>query len=458
MTVPTDQVKQFYNGNGTTIVFYFYFRLILATDLQVYVNNSLISGSNYTVAINSNGIGGTVTFNTAPAAGVNNVLLYRFVDYLQETHFPNESDFNQVSLEDSIDKLTMECQQLQEEVSRCIIAPVTGGPDITYELPDPAANNAIGWDPTGTFLVDLPLSDGILGPTGATGATGPTGPSGSALDMVVLEDQRASNTTAGGITAGAWTRLNLNTKVLDTATICSLAANQFTLPAGTYRLRASSSGNNSNGHQIRLRNVTNGTTTLLGTQAWSNNTNAIAGYAATPSLIDGQFTITGTKTFELQVIVAHTTANNLNPGSQINTGELSVFSRIVIERGGTGPIGPAGATGATGPAGGGTMLAFASINGADGSLNEHTSNVSCVRNSAGDYTLTFSPALPSNKYSVQFTEENNVEGPDNHIRKASIPSLSGDRQAGLLNFKVLISPGTGTVDCNLLVAILSSGL
>jgi hypothetical protein len=358
MTVPENQVKQFANGNGVTTVFFFTFRLLRAADLQVYVNGVLLTSSNYTVVINSNGLGGSVTFNVAPAGGVLNVLVYRFVDYLQLTDFPNESDFNQDTLETAVDKLTMECQQLQEEVSRCIVSPITN-PNVPFlAMPPPAPNEAIGWDPTGTFLVDLPLT-GILGATGPVGATGATGPAGSQVDVIVLEDQVASGINGGATVAGVWTQLPINTKVLDTSSVCTLAANRFTLPAGTYRVRASSCGNNSNGHAIRLRNITDANTALLGTQAWNNNTPSIDGYAATQSTIDGQITITGTKTFELQLIVAHSHPDGHNPGSIITTGELSVLSRIVIEYGGAGPQGPTGptgagtigATGATGPSG-----------------------------------------------------------------------------------------------------------
>lgn len=410
MTVPENAVKQFYNGNGVTTIFSFYFRLLLATDLQVYVNASLVSSSNYTVFINSNGLGGTVTFTVPPPGGVNNVLIYRFVDYLQLTHFPNESDFNQITLEDSVDKLTMECQQLQEEVSRCIIAPVTGGPDIPFlSLPAPVPNNAIGWDPTGTFLVDLPLT-GVLGPTGPTGSTGATGPSGSQLDMVVLEDREASGSSGGATTGGVWSQLTINTKVLDTASICTLSGNRFTLPAGTYRVRASSCGNNSNGHAIKLWNVTDSATALLGTQAWNNNTSALAGYAATQSTIDGQITISGTKTFELQLITAHSHPNGHNPGSIIDTGELSVFTRVVIERGGTGPIGP---TGATGPAGGGTVLASGHFLGSSGASFETTPNISCTRLGVGTYQVHFSPALSDALYVPFIISEDEQFGSSN---------------------------------------------
>src|SRR6478735_4595448 len=117
MTVPSDTVKAFANGNGVTTVFFFTYALLLPTDLEVWVNDVLVNPSQYTVFINANGIGGSVTFITAPSSGTNNVLLYRVVDYLQLTHFPNESDFNQISLEDTVDKLAMGEQQLNEDFS-----------------------------------------------------------------------------------------------------------------------------------------------------------------------------------------------------------------------------------------------------------------------------------------------------------------------------------------------------
>lgn len=182
MTVPTDLVKQFANGNGVTTVFYFTYALLLPGDLEVYINQSLISPSLYTVFINTNGFGGSVTFGTPPAAGVNNVLLYRFVDYLQLTRFPNESDFNQVSLEDSVDKLTMECQQLEEGLSRSFQWDLTDPNVPNLELPPYAPCEVIGWDCSTRKLANFSLPTVTTGPTGATGpagATGATGPSGA---------------------------------------------------------------------------------------------------------------------------------------------------------------------------------------------------------------------------------------------------------------------------------------
>lgn len=182
MTVPTDLVKQFANGNGVTTVFYFTYALLLPEDMEVYINQTLISPSLYTVFINTNGLGGSVTFGTPPSAGVNNVLLYRFVDYLQVTHFPNESDFNQVSLEDSVDKLTMECQQLEEGLSRSFQWDLTDPNIPNLELPPYAPCEVIGWNCTTRKLANFSLPTVTTGPTGATGpagATGATGPSGA---------------------------------------------------------------------------------------------------------------------------------------------------------------------------------------------------------------------------------------------------------------------------------------
>ncbi len=182
MTVPSDLVKQFANGNGVTTAFFFTYALLLPGDMEVYVNQTLVSPSLYTVFINTNGLGGSVTFGTPPPGGTNNVLLYRFVDYLQLTQFPNESDFNQVSLEDSVDKLTMECQQLEEGLSRSFQWKLTDPNIPNLELPPYAPCEVIGWDCSSRKLANFSLPSVTTGPTGATGpagATGATGPSGA---------------------------------------------------------------------------------------------------------------------------------------------------------------------------------------------------------------------------------------------------------------------------------------
>jgi hypothetical protein len=119
---------------------------------------------------------------------------------------------------------------------------------------------------------------------------------GHAYDYVHLREQQASGTHGGTFTSGAWRTRTLNTEVTDTGGNCSLASNQFTLSAGTYRVRAYAPGKNVDRHRIRLQNVTDGTTVILGQNA--DAPNAAAGTSA--ALLVGRFTIAAGKALEIQ--------------------------------------------------------------------------------------------------------------------------------------------------------------
>lgn len=108
-----------------------------------------------------------------------------------------------------------------------------------------------------------------------------------------LQDQKTSGTAGGTFTSGAWQTRTLNTKLTDTIG-STLTSNQFTLPAGTYYVEAICPTLNTNSSQARLQNITDAATTLLGISSVTGTT--AGGYA----FVDGQFTIAGTKTFELQ--------------------------------------------------------------------------------------------------------------------------------------------------------------
>lgn len=207
MTVTSSTNKQFANGDGVSQTFFFYYRLELATDMQVYVDGVQLT-SGFTVSINSNGYGGSVTITPAPDAGIENVLLVREVDYLQNTHFPNENDFDQVSLEDAVDKLAMGEQQLQEEISRAVLWNLTVPNVPNLELPVPIQGDVIGWgmvpapSPPGGLevgLVNLPnIGTGPAGPTGSPGPTGPTGATGAASSgsLITLQTQTVSGASS----------------------------------------------------------------------------------------------------------------------------------------------------------------------------------------------------------------------------------------------------------------------
>lgn len=117
---------------------------------------------------------------------------------------------------------------------------------------------------------------------------------------MLLRDEKATNTDAGASVAGLQTR-TLNTVSDNTIAGASLSANQFTLPAGKYRINASAPAFGVNGHTAFLRNATDVTTLIVGT---AENTSANAISAVDPiqtrSHIAGKFTIATAKAFDIR--------------------------------------------------------------------------------------------------------------------------------------------------------------
>ena len=132
---------------------------------------------------------------------------------------------------------------------------------------------------------------------------------------VHLVDKKGSGVTGGASVAGAWRQRDLTDEIADTGGVCTLAANQFTLDAGTYRIFASTPIFRAQ-HQSRLYNVTDASMELLGVNAWNENA---APEAETHGFIFGRFTIAAQKTFEVQYRVSGNDADGL--GEDHNWGD-----------------------------------------------------------------------------------------------------------------------------------------
>lgn len=116
-------------------------------------------------------------------------------------------------------------------------------------------------------------------------------------DYILIQDQKTAGTSGGTFTSGDWRTRDLNTEVTDTGGHASIASNQITLVAGTYQCKIYAPAFTVGDHQARLQDITNNTTLLYGTCAFSNQ----AGYSdVTNSIIAGRFTLTGNTTLEVQ--------------------------------------------------------------------------------------------------------------------------------------------------------------
>ncbi len=108
-------------------------------------------------------------------------------------------------------------------------------------------------------------------------------------------DRKPSGTAGGQAVAGAFQTRDLN--VIDTNIAgASLANNQFTLPAGTYQLHASSPVHRVNRVKTKLVNISDGVDTLFGPSSYSSQGN----FDSLDVVFTGVFTILDTKIFEIQ--------------------------------------------------------------------------------------------------------------------------------------------------------------
>ncbi|QEX18479.1 hypothetical protein FRZ44_37860 [Hypericibacter terrae] len=133
----------------------------------------------------------------------------------------------------------------------------------------------------------------------------------------------------GGVAANAWTQLALNTEDSDPDGVGALSANRVTLAAGTYRVRGwctfgpmLAAGV---GFGIRLRNITDGTTVLVGGHSVGGSTGNIV--MTTP--LEGIFTVAGSKALELQYWCNSTSASL---GAALTTGEVEVYRVLEFEK------------------------------------------------------------------------------------------------------------------------------
>lgn len=168
MSVASTSVKVQYNADGVTTIFGFPFELLTdknagvvatPTDVLVYFNDTLQSSALYTVnGPYANPNPNSVVFNNAPAQQIGSPLVQNVITIVrakpqtQASRFLDNTPLPASAYELALDKLTMEVQQLQEQLSRAILfKPTTKQANLV--LPEPVADTFLGWDDAGQNLI-----------------------------------------------------------------------------------------------------------------------------------------------------------------------------------------------------------------------------------------------------------------------------------------------------------------
>ena len=155
--------------------------------------------------------------------------------------------------------------------------------------------------------------DGIKFPDGSIQTTSATGH--------ILITHELPNATYAGSSVVGWQTRPLNSKKIDTSNLVSLASNQVTFTAGTYYCQATAPAFAANNHKLRLRNVTDGVTLVVGAAEYGSSTY----WVHTTARLVGQFTIAAGKVVELQHYTAAARGTD-GLGTYTNSGEVEVYA------------------------------------------------------------------------------------------------------------------------------------
>ncbi len=176
MTVSSATNKVSYNGNGSTTVFAYGFKIFDQDDLTVILRNA--SGgettqsisTNYTVSGVGSASGGNVTMGTAPASG-QSLTIIREQPLTQGLDLVANDPFPAASFEDQLDKLTFMVQQHQEELNRSIKGSKTTtitDPSFTEDA-TARANKVFAFDASGN--IDITQEIGVFKGNWGAGTT-----------------------------------------------------------------------------------------------------------------------------------------------------------------------------------------------------------------------------------------------------------------------------------------------
>ena len=208
----TTRIAGPFTGNGVAYLFPFAFKVFTAADLFVAtaliatgVQSTLALGTNYTVALNANqdsNPGGTVILTAGPLAVGYRLTISSDIANLQPTEYINQGGFYPEVLTTSLDRATIQIQQLQESADLSLQFPITD-PLTNNVLPaaEERAGMLLGFDLAGAPQAFTPT----FGVTSSGTSTIPFSPTpvlnaslGSQLKILLSGNVTSSTFTAGG--------------------------------------------------------------------------------------------------------------------------------------------------------------------------------------------------------------------------------------------------------------------
>lgn len=209
-TVPESPSVDRYTANGSTSSYPYTFKVYSKTDLAVYVDNVLKTlDVDYTVSGVASEGGGVVSLLTVPANGLNITILRKQPN--QQFSVYTRNGFSPTQVEKDLDKLTMQVQQLSEQLTRALkfipSSTASGIVDAPAEgsFARAKAGGGVDWATPSNSVISTPVSI-------TNGGTGATTAAAAATSLGLVPESGAATIDAkgdilAGVSDNVWTKL-----------------------------------------------------------------------------------------------------------------------------------------------------------------------------------------------------------------------------------------------------------
>lgn len=189
---------------------------------------------------------------------------------------------------------------------------------------------------TAKGIIKIATNAEVTAGTDTTKAIVPSALALKQLNVAKITHQLSSGTAGGGSTALAWSTRPLNTIAVDPNSIVTLNSNQFTLPAGTYKISAFQclayvGTSIVSAATSRIRNITDSTTPIGGLGVNCGIAEGTAGAGILLNIQPFVLTIATSKVFELQYYTP-VPQTSVGLGEAASSGELETYASVCIER------------------------------------------------------------------------------------------------------------------------------
>lgn len=278
-----------FTGNGVTTTFPFTYKVFAVEEILVVklnTTNSVVTTLNltndYTVKLNgdqNNNSGGNVTILGLPLTSDYNLVLTSNTANLQPTDLTNQGGFYPEVITNSLDRATIQIQQLSTDAARSIRTPISDDVymfNMTLPVASQRANTVIAFDGSGLLTTTALQPSSISGNTSIVGTLNVTDATAlnSTLNVTNAATIQGLTVGKGSGTIASNTSFGVNTLLANTA-----GANNTAIGQGALTANSTGSQNTAFGSEALSFNTNSSSATAIGFRSLKANTTGVGNTA-----------------------------------------------------------------------------------------------------------------------------------------------------------------------------------